>query len=483
MTSSPMPASAKTESWELTARTGASERVPSAEIVGTSWLVRLRWVETAILAGLGVSHYVGTGSPATTLVLALCVGVSAASNVVLSRFLQAAPVLRLATVAVLVLDVLLLTAALHASGGAMNPFSVFYIVHVALAAVLLDVRAAWAFALVTCVAFGSLFLSAPNFERPAAHVADEGHAHEGHPQEGHPQEDHAEDHQHEGHAGGTAGAPPDHDMAAHLEGMWLAYALAALLVGYSVATVARALERRERELARLRERTVRGEQLAALGELAASAAHELGTPLATIAVITKELENLPRDPGAWGALASDARILRDEVDRCKAILARMSVRAGELPGEGWVRTTSAELIAALAEELGERTWARVDPRALGEAALPLPRRAVAVAVASLVRNGLDATDAAGRDHPVELEVEAREAGWTIVVRDRGTGVGAEVREELGEPFVTTKKGGMGLGVFLARSLAERLGGTLRVASEAGAGTSVTLALPRGAEAA
>src|SRR5262249_34698668 len=108
----------------------------------------------------------------------------------------------------------------------------------------------------------------------------------------------------------------------HLRGMWVAFGVAATFIVYFVRRVTRALAEREAELTRQR---TRGEKLASLATLAAGAAHELATPLSTIAVVAKELERdvSARSP-ADQPLVEDARLIRDQVERCRAILLQMA---------------------------------------------------------------------------------------------------------------------------------------------------------------
>ncbi len=195
------------------------------------------------------------------------------------------------------LDVLTLTGLLLTAGGPSNPFSVFYLVHVALAALLLAPRPAWLVAALTSLAFGSLFvLPAHTIEPHAMHM----------------------------HHGASS---------MHLQGMWLAYSLAAGFVVHFVSRVASALQAREHELFELQRSAVRHEKLASLSTLAAGAAHELGTPLGTIALVAKELERGLDAGSAAEALIPDARLIRQEVERCREILQQMAARAGEGAGE------------------------------------------------------------------------------------------------------------------------------------------------------
>jgi two-component system sensor histidine kinase RegB len=252
------------------------------------------------------------------------------------------------------------------------------------------------------------------------------------------------------------------------------HGLEAFAAAWSVFLVVRLNARlfaREQELVAAREDASRGERLASLTALAAGAAHELATPLATIAVIAGDLA---RDP----ALGADAKLLRDEVKRCRDILARMRPASdGEL--DDFRVVTASELAAAVRERLPASARDRLDLVLEHDAPVELcvPLAPLAQALAGLAKNGVEAS---AQDERVRLYVGTDERGAQILVEDHGAGIADDVKARMGEPFFTTKAvgEGMGLGVFLARLVAERLGGDLFVESALGEGTRVMLDLPR-----
>ena len=209
-----------------------------------------------------------------------------------------------------------------------------------------------------------------------------------------------------------------------------------------------------------------------------------------------EVASAPAAPGAGATSTSasasaalplvlaDVRLIREQVDRCRAILERMSSEAGEGSGENWAPLAVPELVrtALLGLPAGVAIRPELSP-AVMQGRLRVPQRAVAQALRGLVKNAQEATGAGGG--AVRLRVDAAADGVVFAVEDQGTGIPAGNLERLGEPFFTTKPAGtgMGLGVFLARAVAERLGGSLRVDSTLGRGTVAVLTLPLEAPAA
>ena len=133
-------------------------------------------------------------------------------------------------------------------------------------------------------------------------------------------------------------------MSLHLQGMWVAFGVAASFIVYFLLRVRRALERHERELDAARAAGLRQERLASLATLAAGAAHELMTPLSTIAVIAGDLQRDLAQPGASPRAVEDARLVRAQVDRCRAIIERMRADAGDTAGEGFASVPVAALV-------------------------------------------------------------------------------------------------------------------------------------------
>ena len=407
------------------------------------WLIRLRWLAIAgqVVLIAGVQVLLSLDLPLGGLFAIVAVEVLTNLALTLARS-RLAPLPRATTGAVLALDLLLLTALLHFSGGPFNPFTFLFLVHVSLAAVTLSRSGAWAIAALALAAYGALFLLDT---RPAVGAL---------PKEG-------------SHAlAGGIGHDPSH-IVLHIRGMWVGFAVSAVFIVLFVQQVRAALQRRDRQLEVARARAARSERLAGLATLAAGAAHELATPLSTIAVVAKELERRLSDRDAE---VEDVRLIRSEVKRCRQVLDHLAEDAGEWTGEALV-------------EVPLNTWLESATRDLPVViegpppaeSFPIPQRALGRTLRGLVKNALDAGASTIRIH-----AEVTPTSLSIRVQDDGQGMPEEVLARARDPFFTTKPPGqgMGLGLFLAHALVERLGGELDLASKEGEGTTVSIQLPR-----
>jgi two-component system sensor histidine kinase RegB len=266
----------------------------------------------------------------------------------------------------------------------------------------------------------------------------------------------------------------------HLAGMWIAFTIAALLITFFIGKVSEAVRQHEREVLDLRDRLAKSQRLASLVTLAAGAAHELGTPLSTIAVVAKELERaaalhdgLGSNQGA--AILEDAKLIRAEVARCRLILQRMSADGAETPGEASIPVPLRQILAGVAARFERYPELKVVNRDADQILL-LPREATVQAVSALVKNALDANI---EHREVVLKAQIQDSQVRFVVEDKGAGMTPEVLSHLAEPFFTTKAPGvgMGLGTFLVRMFAEHLNGRLSFDSTLGKGSTAVLELP------
>ena len=266
-------------------------------------------------------------------------------------------------------------------------------------------------------------------------------------------------------------------LSPHLVGMWIAFGIAAALITFFTGRIADDLRTREQEVLTLQEQLAKNERLASLVTLAAGAAHELGTPLATIAVVAKELERYAASIESNQAVLEDAKLIRSEVERCRRILERMSAQSAEPMGEVPVRVQMHDFLTQVVEQFPESQRALLHLDLADDTlAAVLPVHATAQSLAALIQNALDANL---DQRPVVVAATHEGGELRIAVRDHGQGMPANVLRRIAEPFFTTKEPGkgMGLGTFLVRTFAERLGGRVRFDSAPGDGTTATLELP------
>lgn len=422
--------------------------IPEANWVNIQWLARLRWAEIAGQAvTVLVAQFLLGGSLPIAPLLGV-IGVGLVSNLVVEMYffgdrrrgnVTPRPVHDWHLALVMMLDIAILTGLLYLTGGPNNPFSFLYLVQIALATVVVRARWTWMLVGLSFIGFGILLVA----HQPLA-------------------------------------IPPD----SHHYGAWVALGVASAFVVHFLLRITAALAERERELTEARGLAARQERLASLATMAAGAAHELSTPLGTVALAAKELERALASTNA--ELAADARLIREQVGRCRSILDQMAQGAGTV-GESLITCTVAELIAETL--VGIRDAPRVlneIPEQVAHSALRLPPRAVSQALRSLVTNAQDASP----PNTAVVITAHREPGaagaaeiLAVTIRDRGPGIPSDVMARIGEPFFTTKAPGrgMGLGLFLARAVIEGVGGTLEIDSTPGGGTEVRVRLPSDVE--
>jgi two-component system sensor histidine kinase RegB len=414
----------------------------STPAITLRWLLRMRWgaVLGQTLTILGTLLLFRLPLPLASLFAIILA--TAASNVVLQKWMQSArSVSPRSVTAVLAFDTLSLAALLYFTGGPSNPFSVLFLVQITIAALVLGTGTTAAIVALSTAAYAFLFFA----NVPLAGM----------------------EHMH--HSGTSA-------FNLHLQGMFVAFTLAAVLIAYFVTRVSSALRQRDAQLEGAQRLAATNERLASLSTLAAGAAHELGTPLATIAIASKELERAAQLLANADALREDAILIRREVDRCRDIVQQMSAQAGGAAGEMPEKTDANAIALELRRRLDETRSARLDVRADASTAFVVPSRALVQTLGSLVKNAFEAT----RDEAhVVLAIDSAGDRVRFSVVDEGTGMTADQLAHVGEPFFTTKDpgAGMGLGVFLARAFADRLGGTLAFDSTSSRGTKVVLEIP------
>jgi two-component system, sensor histidine kinase RegB len=414
----------------------------TARHLALRWVVRLRYGliagEIALIGGLAIGLQISL----PILLISPAIGIQLLSNWLLgSKMRQLGGNAEHLVGALFCLDTLCLTLILALSGGPANPFSLLYLVQITFSAVVLSKWWTWALGVLSTLSFGILFWISRDI--PAFH-----------------------DHTQSG------------EFSLHLLGMWIAFATAALLISFFVGKLSAEARNKEHEIRTMQKRLARNDRLASLVTLAAGAAHEMATPLATIAIAAKEMEHNAIARLRDTRSQEDAQLIRSQVERCRLILERMGAQGADPFGETPKSTDTHALLLQVKEKFpdaGERIQIEVEPADSSICVLPI--RAAVEALSALVKNALDASP---NGEAVVLRAVRSDHGYVrFLIHDQGIGMSSEVMERVSEPFFTTKAPGqgMGLGAFLAHLFAQTIGGQLSFESHTGQGCTAMLELP------
>ena len=408
-------------------------------------LVRLRWVVIAGQAFLLALMAFGLGFDAPYIYCALVVAIGAIINVVTGLAAQPQRVLGdREAVLQLSLDIVQMSALLALVGGTANPFALILIAPPTLAAATLPLRPVWVLGVMASVA--SMLLAIVNLPYP----------------------------------GWTSDGTVSLQFrlvagVANVAGI----ALIASYVRQSVEEAARmalALDVTQKVLAR-------EQRLSALGALAAAAAHELGTPLATISIVSKEMAREAVNP----QVKEDAELLMSQADRCREILQRLAATPDKATDAVHERLSLRQLVQEVIEPHANASKeVRVEAIVTGAKDVKTPdiRRLPEIthAFTTFVENAVDFARS-------EILVSARfdADSISIEVRDDGPGFAPEILAKLGEPYVTSRPGaegsrtghiGMGLGFFISKTLLERTGAVVTFHNARPRGAVVAARWPR-----
>lgn len=255
-------------------------------------------------------------------------------------------------------------------------------------------------------------------------------------------------------------------------GVWVALSTAAIFMAVYVWSVAHEARRVSAALQATQGALAREQRLSALGALAAAAAHELGTPLGTIAVVAKEIA---REIPADDPLSEDIRLLQSQVARCRDILAELARKPEADGGAPFDRLTARAMIEAAAapHRIPGKT---LEVAARGLEGIPEPVLArdpeLVHGLGNLLQNALEF--AASRVHAL---AEWDDVSLTISIADDGPGFPNQTLARIGEPYISTRSGRgahMGLGIFIAQTLLERTGAAVSFRNRSEGGAEVVI---------
>ncbi len=409
-------------------------------------LIRLRWLAVGGQTAAVLVGVFGLGLGGRAFACLALIAASAALNLALSWLYPVTTQLgeRDATV-ILGYDILQLAGLLFLTGGVANPFVMFLLAPVTIAAASLPFQRALGLLVLALVCATALL----RFNLPLPWLGRE-----------------------------TLILPP-----LYLVGVWVSLGVSAAFVALYAYRVAAEARQTASALTAVELVLARAQHLSQLDGLAAAAAHELGTPLATVALVVREMAAAAPGDQAFG---DDLHLLEESVDRCREILGKLSATSDLTAHTMDVSSPVelAELAASPHRLLG------VSITAKGEGTEPTPQCSrnpgLLYGLGNLVENAVSFARSA-----VEIRARWTKSTVTLVISDDGPGFPPGVLARIGEPYLSQRDGarrfdkaggGLGLGLFIARSLLERSHATLRFANAAPplTGAVITVEWPRGA---
>ncbi len=334
----------------------------------------------------------------------------------------------------LLLDIFTLSLLIYFSGGSANPLIALFVIPVIFSAASLPRSYTWSLTFLTITSYTLLMF----YQVPLS----SHHLH-------------------------------DETINLHLWGMWYDFVLSSLLIAYFVSRISSNLRENQKLLAEAREASLRDEQIIALGTLAANTAHQLGTPLSTIAILTNEMEREYSNKN--NELAGDLDLLKSQISRCKSIISNMAKDAGELQADSGIKKPLKYYLNEL-----------IDDWAIGLADIKVNKqfhhntspnivvdRSLTYAITNILMNSAQASPSL-----ITIDLDWSNNQLAIVITDNGHGIDKSILAHIGNTIVSGSgiEKGMGIGLFLSKTTIERFGGTLMINSGE-QGTVIKIVIP------
>jgi two-component system, sensor histidine kinase RegB len=400
-------------------------------------LIQLRWIAvigqittiTVVTLGLGIHLRLTQMLPVLVCLIAFNLG----SHL---RWHEHRAVANRELLFALLVDVGSLTALLYCSGGTTNPFAFLYLLQVIISAVLLETWSTWTIVAITSACLAGLAL----FSEPLTLPLEHGHSFP----------------------------------SLYIQGMLICFVLNAALLVVFITRISRNVRAGDAQLADLRQRAAEEEHIVRMGLLASGAAHELGTPLATLSVILGDWRRMP-ELSKNVELQEEITEMQAQLQRCKTIVSGILLSAGEARGESSVKTTICTFLNDLVKE-----WRASRPIVCfvyeNRIRQDLPvvfDSALKQTIFNVLDNALEASP-----HWVSLEAMREADSLKLLVTDAGRGFAPAMLAQFGKPYQSSKgRPGGGLGLFLAVNVSRTLGGALTARNRAAGGAIVELTLP------
>lgn len=400
-------------------------------------LIALRWIAViGQCVTIAVVHLLMDVHLPLPRMLAVVVGLVALNLISTFRLRSGLGITNSEIFAALLIDVGALTALLYLSGGATNPFIWLFLLHVVLSAILLDAWSTWAIVVATSACFVLLLL----VHEPLV-------------------------------------LPPTFRLGLfdlYILGALTSFVLIAVLLVLFATRINANLRAGDARLAAMRQRAAEEDHIVRMGLLATGAAHELGTPLASLSVIANDWSHR-KDLLALPDLAEEVEDVRIAVERCKTIVTGILMSAGEARGEKTAVTTLVRFLQGVVMEWHERGGIdnlRFTNRIDGDLSI-VSDTALKQVIWNVIDNAWEASGA-----PVTLVARRVDSDLVLTVRDSGPGFAADILRDFGKPYRSTKqRQGGGLGLFLVINAMRKMGGRVEARNETYGGASVVLTLP------
>jgi two-component system sensor histidine kinase RegB len=400
-------------------------------------LIQLRWfavlgqITTIAVVTLGLN--IELPLPKMLSVLACLIAFNIASHL---RWHEQRAVTNREVFFSLLVDVFSLTMQLYFSGGIANPFVFLYLLQVILSAVLLEVWSTWTIVVITTACIVGLSINA----EPLVLPIEQGH----------------------------------NFPALYIRGVLICFGLNAVLLVFFIMRITQNLRMGDAQLADLRQRAAEEAHIVRMGLLASGAAHELGTPLATLSVILGDWKHMPEFKSN-PVLLEEITEMQTQLQRCKSIVSGILLSAGEARGESSVKTTLNTFLKELTAE-----WRSSRPIELFIYENRIRQDRPVVFDSTLKQTILNVLDNAleASPHWVSLTATCEDDVMVLSVEDKGPGFSTAMLSQFGKPYQSTKgRAGSGLGLFLVVNVMRKLGGAVSAANREEGGAKVVLTLP------
>lgn len=409
---------------------------PPASARNMALLVQLRWMAVVgqLLTIWIAVHWFQVKLPLPQLIAApVLLAFVNLSTMVMGREREGYSYMEL--LGALMLDVLALGWQLYFSGGTTNPFTFLFLLQIVIGAVLLPPSWSWIVAAAAALAVAFLSFAYEPLGLPPHH----------------------------------AGQP----MRIYLWGSLICFLLIAALLVFFVIRIDRNRRSSDAALAALRQQAAEEHHIVRMGLLASGAAHELGTPMATMSVILGDWRSHPAITGNRD-LSGELDEMQTELQRCKTILSGILLSAGEARGENPSVTNLNSFLGAIAGEWSDRSGGAVYMTNLIEQDRPIVSDpALRQVIGNIIDNGLEVSPGF-----VGMVARVEESELILDFTDRGPGFAPEMLETFGRPYSSTKgRAGGGLGLFLVVNVVRKLGGRVEVGNPLEGGALVRLVIP------